>query len=213
MEPNRTGVQECSPEGASFLVLLDTMLDSLSPLTNPTKDTLMSQEDMLDLSKQTKLQIDLLLGQALSFANVAMQQDKKALSALCQKVLQPYIRFSICLYYFLVQVMRDCSAFQGECQPNSTAVMNNYSNQKLRAMNLEHALYQLEEYINETLLRLVFTCFLDFQKISIDKVRNILRTGNDSFADEYIADFDVNLDRATQIGIFAISFAPTLKSQ
>lgn len=77
---------------------------------------------------------------------------------------------------------------------------------------MEHALYQLEEYINETLLRLVFTCFLDFQKISVDKIRNILRTENDTIVDEYIADFDVNLDRATQIGIFAIAFAPSLKS-
>lgn len=123
-----------------------------------------------------------------------------------------YDMFIYIIILYFSQVMRDCSAFQAECPPNSTAVISNYSNQKLRAITLEHALYQLEEYINETLLRLVFTCFLDFQKISIDKIRNILRTENDTIVDEYIADFDVNLDRATQIGIFAIAFAPSFKS-
>ncbi|KAH8416019.1 hypothetical protein KR222_006457, partial [Zaprionus bogoriensis] len=202
--------QDCPLEGACFLTLLDTQLDSLSVLTNPTEDSVVAQEDLLELSRQTKLQIDLLLGQALSFANVALQQDKKALSALCQKVCQS-IRIIIISNIFAAQVMRDCSAFQEECAPNSAALSTNYSNQKLRALTLEHALYQLEEYINETLLRLVFTCFLDFQKISVDKIRNVLRTGNDSIVDEYIADFDVNLDRATQIGIFSIAFAPSLK--
>lgn len=93
LEPNGNGVQECSLEGASFLILLDTLLDSLSVLTNPTEDTCIAQEDILVLGKQTKVQIDLLLGQALSFANVALQQDKKALSALCQKVLQCFTRY------------------------------------------------------------------------------------------------------------------------
>ncbi|KAM8713538.1 hypothetical protein ACLKA7_013802 [Drosophila subpalustris] len=194
----KEGDPESSTEGVSFVTLLDSLLDSLSEFTRPDQDASHStqlvdtQQDMVP-SKQIKLQVDLLLGQALSFANVALQQDKKALSALCLKV------------------MRDCSAFQEECQPNSGSIGSNYSNQKLRAMTLEHALHQLDEHISETLLRLVFTCFLDFQKISVDKIRNVLRTELDSTADEYIADFDVNLDRATQIGIFAITFAPSLK--
>ncbi|XP_034477937.1 serendipity locus protein alpha [Drosophila innubila] len=188
------GSQSNSTEDVSFHTLLDSLLDSLSEFTRSDQDTqLMDKQQDMVLSKQIKLQIDLLLGQALSFANVALQQDKKALSALCQKV------------------MRDCSAFQEECQPNSDSFGSNYSNQKLRAMTLEHALNQLDVHINETLLRLVFTCFLDFQKISVDKIRNVLRTESDITADEYIADFDVNLDRATQIGIFAIAFAPSLK--
>lgn len=103
--------------------------------------------------------------------------------------------------------MRDCSAFQEDC-----LLASNYSNQKLRALTLEQALYQLEEYLNEALLRLVYTCFLDFQRISVDKIRNLLRSSNtEAAADEFIADFDVNLDRATQIGIYAIAFAPNLK--
>ncbi|EDV98419.1 GH22684 [Drosophila grimshawi] len=199
------GTQNNATEGISYLKLLDSLLDSLAEFTiyneNRSLDsnTIDSPLEILNLSKQIKLQIDLLLGQTLSFANVALQQDKKALSALCQKV------------------MRDCGAFQGECQlsPASLPRSSNISNQKLRAMTLEHALHQLEDYLNEALLRLVFTCLLDFQRISVDKIRNLLRCTRTeksvATADDFIADFDVNLDRATQIGIFAIAFAPNLK--
>lgn len=73
----------------------------------------------------------------------------------------------------------------------------------------------MEDFINDALLRLVFTCFLDFEKFSVDKIRTVLRDSSedDAAADEFIADFDVNIDRATQIGIFAIAFAPNLKSR
>lgn len=179
--------QDNATEGVSFLKLLDSLLDSLTDFTSEHVDK--SFMDVNLLSKQIKCQVDLLLGQTLSFANVALQQDKRALSALCQRV------------------MRDCSAFQEDC-----LLASNYSNQKLRALTLEQALYQLEEYLNEALLRLVYTCFLDFQRISVDKIRNLLRSSNtEAAADEFIADFDVNLDRATQIGIYAIAFAPNLK--
>ncbi|KAH8300013.1 hypothetical protein KR044_008504, partial [Drosophila immigrans] len=180
--------QHNSIEAVAFQTVLDSLLDTLSDFMEPPQDNSNVNDQDMVLAKQIKSEIDLLLGQALSFANVALQQDKKALSALCQKV------------------MRDCSAFHDECQAKS-----NYANQKLRAMTLEHALHQLDNHINDALLRLVFTCFLDFQKISVDKIRNILRTESDSTVDEYIADFDVNLDRATQIGIFAIIYAPGLK--
>ncbi|ALC40636.1 CG8247, partial [Drosophila busckii] len=182
-------------EGASFFQLLDSLLDSLSAFTSFFESTNQHAENLFDLSKEIKTQIDLLLGQTLSFANVALQQDKKALSALCQKA----------------RVMRDGSAFQEECQACSSGRNSNYANQKLKALTLESGLSQLETYINEALLRLVFNCFIDFQKISVDKIRNILRTEHVATADEYIADFDVNLDRATQIGVFAIAFAPSLK--
>ncbi|XP_017865250.1 PREDICTED: serendipity locus protein alpha [Drosophila arizonae] len=179
--------QDNATEGVSFVKLLDSLLDLLTDFTSEHVDK--SCIDVKLLSKQVKCQVDLLLGQTLSFANVALQQDKRALSALCQRV------------------MRDCSAFQEDC-----LLATNYSNQKLRALTLEQALYQLEEYLNEALLRLVYTCFLDFQKLSVDKIRNLLRNSKtEAIADEFIADFDVNLDRATQIGIYAIAFAPNLK--
>ncbi|XP_017148525.1 serendipity locus protein alpha [Drosophila miranda] len=184
-------------QGRSFLKLLDSTLDTLALFSsnNEENSDLMNFQhtpsEILGLSGQLRVNIDLLLGQTLGFANVALQQDKRALSALCQKVI------------------RELNAFQDECKvPNSSN-----SNLKLKAMTLEQALYQLEDFINDALLRLVFTCFLDFQKFSVDKIRTLLKSSSDddAIADEFIADFDVNIDRATQIGIFAIAFAPNLK--
>ncbi|XP_022225878.2 serendipity locus protein alpha [Drosophila obscura] len=184
-------------QGRSFLKLLDSTLDTLALFSsnNEENSDLMNfpntPAEILALSAQLRINIDLLLGQTLGFANVALQQDKRALSALCQKVI------------------RELSAFQNECKVRNSSS----SNLKLKAMTLEQALYQLEDFINDALLRLVFTCFLDFQKFSVDKIRTLLRSSSDdeAIADEFIADFDVNIDRATQIGIFAIAFAPNLK--
>ncbi|KAH8402000.1 hypothetical protein KR009_009090 [Drosophila setifemur] len=185
----------------SFLKLVDTTLDSLSLFSSHNEENLEysnykeSPKEIQSISNQIRTNIDLILGQALGFANVALQQDKRALSALCQKVI------------------RECNAFQDECKVPSSCSASFHSNLKLKAMTLEQALYQLEDFINDALLRLVFTCFLDFEKFSVDRIRNILRdsSGDETLADEFIADFDVNIDRATQIGIFAIAFAPNLK--
>ncbi|KAH8389023.1 hypothetical protein KR200_008420 [Drosophila serrata] len=189
-----TGVPE-----RSFLKLVDAVLDTLTVFTSHNEDNtdashgLPSPEEILSLSNEMRLYINVILGQSLGFANVALSQDKRALSALCQKVI------------------RECNAFQSECKVPSAPSFQ--SNLKLKAMTLEQALYQLEDFINDALLRLVFTCFLDFEKFSVDKIRTVLGNSSedDAVADELIADFDVNIDRATQIGIFAIAFAPNLK--
>ncbi|XP_030387207.1 serendipity locus protein alpha [Scaptodrosophila lebanonensis] len=178
-------------EEQSFLKIMDSTLDILTTFNSDINETEGEEKDLLSISKQIRGNVDLILSHILAFANVALQQDKKALSALCQKVL------------------RECAAFQSECEIKKS----NRSNRNLRATSLEHALCQLEDYINEALLRLVFTCFLDFDKFSIEKMRNVFRkmSSDDSIADEIIADFDVNVDRTTQIGIFAIAFSPNLK--
>ncbi|KAH8254140.1 hypothetical protein KR032_008652 [Drosophila birchii] len=192
------GAEAGIPE-RSFLKLVDTVLDTLAVFTSQNEENtdasncLPAPEEILGHSNEMRLYIDLILGQSLGFANVALSQDKRALSALCQKVI------------------RECNAFQGECKRPSAASYQ--ANLKLKAMTLEQALYQLEDFINDSLLRLVFTCFLDFEKFSVDKIRTVLinSSEDDAAADDLIADFDVNIDRATQIGIFAIAFAPNLK--
>ncbi|KAH8277672.1 hypothetical protein KR018_003301 [Drosophila ironensis] len=180
-----------------FLQLLDCTLDALKQFSAPDDRCEFPfgrselNEDLMATSKQLRANIDTILGQTLGFANVSLAQDKRALSALCQKVA------------------RECNAFQDECSTRCRA------NLKLKALTLEQALSQLEDFINDALLRLVFTCFVDFEKLSVDKIRNVLRdsleSSNEDLADELIADFDVNIDRATQIGIFAIAFAPNIK--
>lgn len=196
-----------TPEESSYVELMDMVLDLLSPyscyreetLDDLTKDCINiaeNQAQAMFASKRIRSIVDLVLSHTLAFANVALKQDKKALSALCQKVL------------------RECISFQDECSAGILpgAPLND-SNRKLKAISLENALYQLEDYINEALLRLVFTSFLDFNKFSIEKLRTIIRERDvdDPELDELIADFDVNIDRTTQIGIFAIAFAPNVK--
>ncbi|KAH8279196.1 hypothetical protein KR026_003374 [Drosophila bipectinata] len=185
----------------SFLKLIDSSLDALAWFSSHNENTslssniLESPEEIVSVSQQLRSNIDTVLSQALGFANVSLPQDKRALSALCQKVI------------------RECNAFQKECQFPEVSSESYYSNLKLKAMTLEQALCQLEDFINDALLRLVFNCFVDFDKFSVEKIRNVLRNSleDEAMADEFIADFDVNIDRATQIGIFAIAFAPNLK--
>ncbi|XP_065368141.1 serendipity locus protein alpha [Calliphora vicina] len=196
-----------TPEEKSFVELMDKAFDFLSPYSSYKDESLANvsqtrinladnQAQAMFASQKIRSLVDLILSHTLAFANVALKQDKKALSALCQKVL------------------RECMAFQEECAAGMLpgAPLND-SNRKLKAISLENALYHLEDYINEALLRLVYTCFLDFNKFSIDKLRNVIREGDvdDPVLDELIADFDVNVDRTTQIGIFAIAFAPNVK--
>ena len=196
-------------ENKSFIDCMDVVLDQLAPYSSYKDDTQAginqsivnvaeNRAQAMYASQQIRSLINMILSHTLSFANVALQQDKRALSALCQKLL------------------RECIAFQEECSLDlKSGVPLNASNRKLKAISLENALYHLEDFINEALLRLVYTCFLDFQKLSIERLRKVImeHDADDPELDELIADFDVNIDRITQIGIFAIAFAPNVKSK
>lgn len=140
------------------------------------------------------LMCDCLTRQALNFANVALKEDKVALSALCQTVLRASI------------------ALRNSLADSQNNVRISISEIRLRATSLENAVYNLEDYLNEAQLRLVFHCFSGFSNFSIDRIKNAIATKNKAL-DELIADFDVNLDRATQIGMFAGQFAPNIKSK
>uniref|UniRef100_A0A1B0AG77 Serendipity locus protein alpha n=1 Tax=Glossina pallidipes TaxID=7398 RepID=A0A1B0AG77_GLOPL len=191
-------------EENSFVALMDFILEQIKPFTNYKDDDLKlstsietnvsaSMERAILVSTQIRDRVNIVIGHTLAFANVALEADKKALSALSQTVL------------------RECIAWQTECQlglkqPNQY----NVSNCRVKASSLENALYKLEDFINEALLRLVYRCLLDFERFSIEKLRILMNQcgPDDPTMDEIVADFDVNLDRTTQIGIFAVSFAP-----
>ncbi|XP_061400002.1 serendipity locus protein alpha [Musca vetustissima] len=198
-EADESGVHEEN----TFVDLMDMVLDQLAPYTSykdenasgSEKNLMVDEENQNQAkiaSQQIRSNIDMILSHTLAFANVALKQDKKALSALCQKVI------------------RECMAFQEEC---TMATPVNDSNRKIKGISLENALYQLEDYINEALLRLVFTCFLDYDKLSVERLRKEIKEKriDDTQLDELIADFDVNIDRTTQIGMFAIAFAANSK--
>lgn len=78
---------------------------------------------------------------------------------------------------------------------------------------MENSLYRLEDFINESLLRLVFETYLGYKKYSVEHLQELIDSPKtlESTLDETIADFDVNVDRTTQIGVFAIAFATNSK--
>ncbi|XP_075168464.1 spitting Image [Haematobia irritans] len=185
-------------EENTFVDLMDLALDQLLPYTTYKNEESVdetsgdSDSEAILASQDIRSNVDQILSHTLAFANVALKQDKKALSALCQKVL------------------RECIAFQEEC---AAGIAMSKSNRKIKGSSLENALYQLEDYINEALLRLVFTCFLDYNKLSVERLRTVIKekSTDDAELDGLIADFDVNIDRTTQIGMFAIAFASNVK--
>jgi len=76
----------------SFLNLVDSTLDTLGLFTSHNEENTDPSDfpkwpqEVLSISQKLRANIDLILGQSLGFANVALSQDKRALSALCQKV-------------------------------------------------------------------------------------------------------------------------------
>uniref|UniRef100_A0A1A9WQY2 Serendipity locus protein alpha n=1 Tax=Glossina brevipalpis TaxID=37001 RepID=A0A1A9WQY2_9MUSC len=192
-------------EENSFVALMDLILEQMRPYTSYKDDTqplsvliernvrAFKAQEAVFVSQQIRDSVNIAIGHSLDFANVALESDKKALTALSLKVLS------------------ECIAWQTECQ-SSLRNPNHCIDSKCRvkANSLENALYKLEDFINDALLRLVYRCLLDFEKFSIEKLRMLIdqRESDDTAIDEVIADFDVNLDRTTQIGIFAVCFAP-----
>ncbi|XP_018804796.1 PREDICTED: serendipity locus protein alpha [Bactrocera latifrons] len=190
--------------GYGFITLLDIAMDHIKEYStyqedmNTDTDELNQLEDALETSQDIYQAVRLMISHALALANVALIQDKTAISALCQKVL------------------RESTAFQRECENNLKLIRTNNWHRRIKAIALGTSLTQLHQYIDGTVLRLIFLCFADLEKFSLDKLRAKLRQtrADDTELDEFIADFDVNLDRLAQIGHFAVSdcLKPKLKT-
>ncbi|KAL5287452.1 Sry-alpha family protein [Megaselia abdita] len=179
-----------------FVELMDEALDLIAPYSDftggsVTNITEFNAEAMFD-SKKVRQVVDFLLGQTLSYANVALSKDKKILGTLCQNVL------------------KECMAFEKTCLLDKNL---NESERCLQASLLESSLCHLEDFINESLLRLIFETYLGYRKYSVEKLKELIESPLtlESILDETIADFDVNVDRTTQIGVFAIAFATNSK--
>ncbi|XP_011189982.2 serendipity locus protein alpha [Zeugodacus cucurbitae] len=190
--------------GCGFMTLLDMAMDHIKEYSTYQEEIktdtheLDQLEDALASSKEVYQAVRLMISHALALANVALFEDKTAISALCQKVL------------------RESTAFQQECQNNLQQIKSNNWHRRIKAIALGCSLTQLHQYIDGTVLRLIFRFFADFEKFSLDKLRAKMRQNgtNDTELDEFIADFDVNLDRLSQIGLFAASdvLRPKLKT-
>lgn len=103
--------------------------------------------------------------------------------------------------------MRESIAFQHECQNNLQLNGTNNWHRRIKAIALAYSLTQLHQCIEVTVLHLIFLCFTDLEKFSLDKLRAKMHrnSADDTELDEFIADFDVNLDRLFQVGLFAAS--------
>lgn len=181
---------------SNFLEIMDDALDLIAPYSEYNNgDVSKSTEFYLEAvenSDKIRGLVEILLGQVLAYANVTNGIDKKALVALSQKVL------------------RESIAFQKECSTEK----GNDNMRNLQAAILENALYQVEDYLNESLLRLIYDTFLGYKKHSVDNLKKLIHAGlEEDELKETIAEFDLNVDKTTQIGVFAIAFTTNPRIQ
>lgn len=175
---------------------MDTALEMLSPLTisdsgfNVSNIAAHNAEIMMESSKIRQV-IDVIISQALAFTNVTIEEDRKSLTASCQKVL------------------KECIDFENESSLSNPEKKVNVQQRRLKALSLENALYQLETVVNDCLLRLIYRVFSDISRKPLDALRSA--TDPDEI-DNLTTDFDLITDRLMQIGFFAISYASNLKS-
>lgn len=174
-------------EDRSFVELLDMALDKLEVCIEITpNESLVSLEDHEELYTE----VNHIVKHALAFANVALEADKKALNTICETVLD------------------ECGVFEKNFDNHTPG------ERKLEALSLKRALFSLENYLNEALLRLIFQSFLDMEDTSISRFKAILGVSQPSpELDKLIADFDLNMDRIQQIGVFAIAFTADVKTK
>ncbi|XP_034489267.1 serendipity locus protein alpha [Drosophila innubila] len=193
---------EVKLEDLSFVELLDLSLDKLESYNEIVPESISDNEDdtnsCRDLNEvqncgahQLYTEVNHIVKHALAFANVALASDKKALSSICETVLD------------------ECTAFERNFDEH------NPGERKLEALSLQRALYSLETYLNEALLRLIFTSFFDIEKVSVIRLKNILQLceASKTSVDKLISDFDVNMDRIQQIGVIAIAFTEDVKTK
>jgi hypothetical protein len=183
----------------NFTIYMDNCIDEVTSFIetsfNISNICEMNAEAMIK-SKHIRKLVDLLISHALGFMNVALEEDKKPITALCHKVLKEAIELEDA----------DASSLA------NPAIKPNDKDRRMKAQLLETALLQLENVVNESVLRLLYQVFLDLSKNPIQKLRKLLKDShNDLLIDELTTEFDCIIDRLMQIGIFALAFADNKK--
>lgn len=131
----------------------------------------------------------------MAFVNVTLEDDKKPLTCMCQKVL------------------RDTIAFEESCSLSKDNP--DEQNRRLKAATLENSLYSLDRWINDSLLKLVFAVFVELKMDPIQKLRELCEIKNVQQDDvnRQIEKIDELYERIVQIGNFALSFSWDYKSE
>ncbi|XP_058067359.1 serendipity locus protein alpha-like [Anopheles bellator] len=180
---------------SNFVTYLDLALSLVGPLTVASEEEYSEGEydaayrSVIVESGRIRSVLEALISQTFGFCNVLPEEDRKRVTACCQKVL------------------RECAAME-RAAPSETGS----SNKKLCASVLEAAIYQLETRVNECLLRLVYETFGDTDRRLLAELRKrIGSTTDEDDMDELTKPFDAYVDRLMQIGLFAISYADDLK--
>ena len=188
----------------NFLNYLDTALDLISPFTtiyrcsendeNKSINVAEHNAEAMLCSKELRSILESLIAQTFAFSNVALDTDKKPLTAMCQRIL------------------KECIAFEKESSLEDSKVCPNEQARKLKATILENSLYQLENLISECLLRMVCEVFSDFDNGLLVRMRNLNGEKDEEKIDKLTNEFDCVIDRLLQIGLFAITYAGDYKT-
>lgn len=126
--------------------------------------------------------------------NVTLEEDKKPLTCMCQKVL------------------RDCIAFEDSCSMSERNP--DEQNRRLKAATLENTFYQLDRWINDSLLKLVFAVFVELKMDPIRKLRELCDNGSPQHEiDGQVEKIDELFEKIVQIGSFALSFSWDYRSE
>ncbi|XP_063695677.1 serendipity locus protein alpha-like [Culicoides brevitarsis] len=168
---------------------IDTVLELLEPLCTFEEVENVAERNanaMISVAKIKPL-VESIVSHTLDFSNVCISEDKTPISVMCQKVL------------------KECQALEEECSLSDPKKPPNDANRRLKADILEAAMYQLENLINDALLRLVIDTFKDLKCFS---VKNLLEDSSEVDPQEII---DGIIDRLFQIGRFGIMFADEMK--
>lgn len=148
-------------------------------------------------SQQIREYIELLLGQVLAFTCVVSKSDKLSLNTLCHRVMRACIEFQeICLY--------------DDVDNDGTEYTEN--DKRLKAQQLQNALYSLDRLMNESYLRIFFKSFANFMEIPLKKIQMHKNQRNRRDAmNEMTETFDKLLDELIQIGNFGIAYSANTK--
>ncbi|XP_037052544.1 serendipity locus protein alpha-like [Bradysia coprophila] len=195
----KTISDSCTVTDTNFVHLMDVALDLLAPLTlfgsesNTTNIAEHHAEASIESGKIRSV-VDSIIGQVLNFVNVTSDDDKKPLTCMCQKVLRDSIAFE-----------EACSLLKG---------IPDEQNRRLKAATLENSLYQLDRWVNDSLLKLVFTVFVEMKADPVQKLKDLCERGSaQDEIDKQTEGIDGIYEKIVQIGTFAMSFSWDYKTK
>lgn len=110
------------------------------------------------------------------------------------------------------KVLRDSIAFEDSCSMSEHNP--DEQNRRLKAATLENTFYQLDRWINDSLLKLVFAVFVELKMDPIQKLRDLCDNGSpEDEINSQVEKIDELFEKIVQIGNFALSFSWDYRSE